>query len=482
MAHYKKRALAAGKYLNVGHDKKQLLFKGQAAEVGEILILTANDLCDSTVQSWVAHGRIKKIDDGIIGVEIGRNVMYEKVNVAPGIFEVVKHHLPAELLPFAIKGPLSERPQVAFFMENISTHYSGGRYYAWAMIYALANVGFDVTVCTNIKPTFAMDFKDYPNQGRIRVMNNLYLNFDMPENMFDLFVGIPREGGIRAAMYGDNMHIPSMLLIFESPNYTRLFRKGTDSTDEYWERYRKALPLASQVLSLNELCRDYTAEWLSNKYDSDKISALYPYINNKVADLVPDQVEQHEIVFVSRLVGHKHPEHVITCLRNIPNPPKINFICNPIGPQRIQQYQDLAKGTNISMEFHMNVDDLEKFKIIKRSKAAIFPSTMEGFGMFPAEALYCEKPCICYDTLFFREEYKDFLEYADFKKGATDLGEKLNKVLTNKAYRIQRGKDGKKHIEKDMIFSSYCKNLKKVIERVMPDGFDKRLCNLLERK
>jgi len=480
MAHYKRHSLVSGKYLNVGIDKKQLLFKGQAAEVGEILILKGIDLCDPSVQSWVAHGRIKKIDDSVIGVEIGRNVVYEKINVSPGIFEVVKHHLPAEMLPFAIKGPMSKRPQVAFFMENIATHYSGGRYYAWGMIYALANIGFDVTVCTNIKPTFAMDFKNYPHHDRIRIMNNLYLDFDMPENMFDLFVGIPREGGVKAAMSGKNMNVPSALLIFESPNYTRLFREGTDSTDEYWDKYKKALSIATHVLSLNELCKDYTGRWLGNTYKPENISALYPFINDKVADLVPEQTEQHEIVFVSRLVAHKHPEHVITCLRNIPNPPKINFICNPIGEDRKKMYQDLAKGTNISMEFHMNVDDLEKFRIIKRSKAAIFPSTMEGFGMFPAEALYCEKPCICYDTPFFREEYKDFLEYADFKKGADDLGVKLNKVLTNKTYRTQRGKQGKEYIEGIMTFQAYCDNLRKIIERVIPNGIDKRLRNLSE--
>jgi glycosyltransferase involved in cell wall biosynthesis len=233
-------------------------------------------------------------------------------------------------------------------------------------------------------------------------------------------------------------------------------------------------------LSLNKLCKEYTAEWLGKTYNPNNISALYPYINNVVADRIPMQKEEHEIVFISRLVPHKHPEHVITCLRNIPNPPIINFICNPIHEDRIKDYQKLTSGTNIKMKFHMNIDDAEKFSIIKRCKAMVFPSTMEGFGMPPAEALYCEKPVVCYDTPFFREEYKDYIEYASFDKGADDLGTKLKKVLDDKEYRIKRGKAGKKYIQQTMTFEAYCRNLEKVILKVLPNGINKRLHNLPE--
>ena len=42
----------------------------------------------------------------------------------------------------------------------------------------------------------------------------------------------------------------------------------------------------------------------------------------------------------------------------------------------------------------------------------VFPTRFEGFGLPPAEALYCGRPCLAYDIPILRENYKDMLEFA----------------------------------------------------------------------
>ena len=69
-----------------------------------------------------------------------------------------------------------------------------------------------------------------------------------------------------------------------------------------------------------------------------------------------------------------------------------------------------ADGSQV-VEFKGKMDEYTKWVEIKKSLFMILPSSFEGFGMPPAEALYCKIPCIASDLPVLRENYGDYLEY-----------------------------------------------------------------------
>ena len=75
----------------------------------------------------------------------------------------------------------------------------------------------------------------------------------------------------------------------------------------------------------------------------------------------------------------------------------------------------------------------------------VFPSSFEGFGMPPMEALAAGTPCICSNIPILRElygEYVDYVEVHDIKM----MAEKIKLLATDKNYREMSASRGKKYI------------------------------------
>ena len=73
----------------------------------------------------------------------------------------------------------------------------------------------------------------------------------------------------------------------------------------------------------------------------------------------------------------------------------------------------------------------------------VFPSSFEGFGMPPMEALAAGTPCICSNIPILRElygEYVDYVEVHDIKM----MAEKIKLLATDKNYREMSASRGKK--------------------------------------
>ena len=104
------------------------------------------------------------------------------------------------------------------------------------------------------------------------------------------------------------------------------------------------------------------------------------------------------------------------------------------GGEEKQKLVRLANQAKVNCEFKGNVNDQEKWIEIKKSMFMVFPTSFEGFGMPPMEALYCEIPCICTDIPILKEVYQDKIEY--FKENnVNDLCKKIEFLIKNKKYR-----------------------------------------------
>ena len=76
----------------------------------------------------------------------------------------------------------------------------------------------------------------------------------------------------------------------------------------------------------------------------------------------------------------------------------------------------------------------------------VFPSSFEGFGIPPMEALACGIPCICSDIPILKEVYKDYVEY--FKEhNIDDMSDRISYLLENPLHCNERGKIGKEYVE-----------------------------------
>jgi glycosyltransferase involved in cell wall biosynthesis len=321
--------------------------------------------------------------------------------------EIIQKRIPEELRFEEIQKKLDmNKIQIGIFMKHISQHYSGGRYWAWLLGHILAqHPDIQVTFVTNIKPPFGESFKDYDTSNLFIYESdpkNLYRMGDrIPINIFDYIVGVPQEGGNSAMHYADKWGMPFYAMLFESPNFIRDYRTGSDSTDEAWREYIPVLENAESVINNTEIGKDYLDKWdkLKEPYNPNNSTWLWNSINIKAADMVSQEEstgEPYHIIFVGRLVEFKRQIHIVRALNLITDKKFVVHIISSGSGGVVEQMKKEAK-EHIQVKVHVKVDDHEKFRIIKMCNMMLFLSSFEGYGIPPSEALFCNRICIAYE-------------------------------------------------------------------------------------
>jgi hypothetical protein len=224
----------------------------------------------------------------------------------------------------------------------------------------------------------------------------------------------------------------------ETPNYVREFRGGTDSTEEYWAEYKKCiLEMSDFVLCNPGPTFDAAKKWLPEF--KGEFYECPPPINISAANKVSSE-EKNEVVFIGRHLDFKCPDDVVFAVSKIHESqrPIINFIGSHNDNVR-NRILNKANPLGVICQFYAGVNDYEKFYILKRSKVMIIPSKFEGFGMPPAEAIFCGKPVICYELPVTRHVYGDAVIYV--KSGdVKGLGKKLRELLDSPVKRLDHAK------------------------------------------
>lgn len=330
------------------------------------------------------------------------------------------------------------------WMNNVK-HYSGGRVHIMLAAYLLAELGHKVTIITDEMPRFLDDLKFFDVENRVEFIhgpltlkNNWLLKNTF--NNIDIVIATPRI--IEAFDYAGKWNLPCYAMLLETPNYVSAHRGGTDGTDYYWRDYKKGiLNRADCVLCNPGPTLEAAKEWLKKDDYQGKFYQFPPAINTPACDRVSCD-EENEVVFVGRHLDFKCPDDVIKAVGKISESirPSINFIGSHNSRVRARM-QGVADRFGVVVRFYAGINDLEKFYIIKRSKVMIIPSRFEGFGMPPAEALYCGKPVIAYDLEITKWIYGNRVSYV--KPGDTSgIAKKLLKYLKDEGYRVKRGING----------------------------------------
>ena len=120
--------------------------------------------------------------------------------------------------------------KVAFIMENFS-FYSGGRYLSYMIAIAFQEIGFDVTLYTDKKPSEIPyihndDFNDY-KKPRIEYTPDLdKLSFS--RQSYDLYVGAPTDGCVVAHREAIKNNKPYIAFLFDVPPFMKKYSKDLE--------------------------------------------------------------------------------------------------------------------------------------------------------------------------------------------------------------------------------------------------------------
>lgn len=343
---------------------------------------------------------------------------------------------------------ISARPGMihfALFMNNIG-HYSGGRYYLVYIAYLLANMGHKVTVITDKMPLFLKDFRYIEIGDRLEWIcdkqtrkTKWFLNSS--NNEFDIILESPLASA--GFLYANKWRVPLYAILFESPNYVAKYRDGDDSTEDYWRPYKQGiLSTSNKLICISEVGSNYAKDWL--KGYRGNIEVVQPCINTWIADRVKQPERENEITFVGRHVEFKNPSDIIHAVSKIPRKirPDINFVGSHSSKLRVSMVNS-AENLDVNIRFYANVTDDEKFYLIKRSKLLIFPSLFEGFGIPPAEAIYCGVPVIAYDIPVLKREYGNSIDYVE-PNNINAIRDKIEYYLTKSSVLRKRSKSVQK--------------------------------------
>ena len=153
-----------------------------------------------------------------------------------------------------------------------------------------------------------------------------------------------------------------------------------------------------------------------------------PYsIDIQSADDIPPQKEIYQICMVSVFSPHKHQELLIEAVGILTKGidicgnqvkldgeaiPKIVLVGAGLTEDRREDLQGRADHYNIPLDIHVNINQFNKFELIKQSMFGVYTQKSEYIsGLFPIECFYCGKKCICFDYEINQSQFEQHAIY-----------------------------------------------------------------------
>lgn len=314
--------------------------------------------------------------------------------------------------------------KIAFFMNNAVGHRTGGRLHSFMTSCALVELGYEVQLYTDRVPVFMADFTLY-RQPELRIVESV----SAVDVKADCYFGTPVDGTYSAARCAKKYKRRAFCLIFDPlPAMKRLGRsmQTPDMTDIYWDamlhemrnKWVTAVFLAECWIRDRESC-----DWVG----CESNTWLYPAVNSRVLDSVPEQRKENSVIWCSRIVSHKLFPHALdaSSLLNV----KLVVVSPRPGREIGKMIEE--RGMEGYVELLSDISDAKKFAAMKAARASLLPSLFEGFGIQMVESLTAGVPFVGYEIPSFcelRENTPDGVYLAKLKD-RNDLRAKLVQAL-----------------------------------------------------
>jgi glycosyltransferase involved in cell wall biosynthesis len=324
-----------------------------------------------------------------------------------------------------------KRMNIAIISDNPNAHAIGGGDYAvYKYAEALAKRGHAV----DVYGTFYHDFMStmcsvaglnihlrggctsrLRGAGKVnRIWDILYTYVYLLPRLFfsnnrpDFIFGYQRYSSIKAYKLGRLLNVPVVHFAFEPPTHmlkmlgNKFERVFKGRLRREWDSVRDAYCSSAALLPLSASVGKDVAEWTGRSVNKPIYVGL-----DRPRDLNKANEFTH-ILYIGRLDYAKNVHDLIDAISVLKCPPSL-IIAG--GGYDASELKNRARSVGVNAIFPGVVSDVEKWRLISTCLFLVFPSSVEGFGMPPGEALMCMRPAICSDIPVLREVYEDYVYY-----------------------------------------------------------------------
>lgn len=245
--------------------------------------------------------------------------------------------------------------------------------------------------------------------------------------------------------------------ITKTPLIATIYDTSKNSNDQ-WIQFSKLASIAEKTLVKLPYTRmltisNATRNSLINDFNikNKNINVMYIGVDLKTIDSVEcNEISENRILFVGRLVPHKHVDHLLEILDNIKDKYpgiKLVIVGKGIEKDNLTRY---IKEHDLSdyVEFMQDLSNEELIYQMKLANLLVLPSTREGFGMVLSEANACYTPTIAYASGGVVEVVEDGVSgYLVKPNDKKQLQSKIEYVLNNKDVEDELAHGGRRRVE-----------------------------------
>ncbi len=296
--------------------------------------------------------------------------------------------------------------------------------------------------------------------GRMHARYRILPYLRRHETRPDVLIGYSRKSSILADRLGRSSDIPCAHVVFETPDWMSR-ELGTLHDNVYsgelkreWEETREVYWRAKWLLPNSELTRKEVADWTERSLEP----AIYAGLDDP-GEPTGDTAEGKHILYIGRLDVTKNVHDLIDAVAIMKNPPPLMIAGRGHDEEELKARAQ-AKGVQATFPGH--ISDAEKWRLMRGCLFLVFPTSFEGFGMPPGEALSCGKPAICSDIPILREVYGEAVEYFPLHDVAA-LAAKMEDLLARPEYRRERGAAGREYVLERYTWEKCAARIEKVL-------------------
>lgn len=332
----------------------------------------------------------------------------------------------------------------------------------------LAEKGHDVVVCSERTPHYGAGEKPATMRNITVPLNEGYVSTSFFRAMGldpDVVFCTSISGAGLARRLRDDFKVPVVVQVLDVP----VWRLAHEQWREQWKGWVENLVLGSDLVIANTEETRGNIRAISG-LPEEKVRRVYYGIDTVMADSIPEQEEEYQACFVSRLVFYKGVDLALYALSlldstSVPSNKPLRFVVVGGGDEAPRLIQT-GQFTFPRVQFTGPISDREKWIQIKQSKFGIYPDYNRFItGQFPLEAVYAGKPCIAHDMPINHERLTDHLVYCNVFN-TRELADKIQYVMDNLDAEKKKIAHVKEWIRENRSFRSHAEGVLKVLEEV----------------
>lgn len=293
----------------------------------------------------------------------------------------------------------TKKEPVAMFIRFQPKSYSGGRLCAMLMAEALSALGFEMHIFCNIAPEMESDFKDYSHHNQIQWHINRDMSFNFSKLRFKWIIVVPNlvtgwnEYGVylQAARLSFRSSAKVIFINFESVSFFNQFSRFKRDPKK-WQLWNRFVKYTDIIMSISRIGNSYAVNDYKSLFSKPEFDYCYPAINSLVAKkIMPSPPKKQVIIFCRWIDPHKNSYNVMKIFSDDLNGYNVVIVSGTGGIPKAfsDSLEKKARAFNMQLKLEEQVNEFEKFKMIAESRAMIYLSEFEGFGLPPIEAQYC---------------------------------------------------------------------------------------------